>query len=137
MEETNLSTVSFTCHFVVYDAKYFRNSLFFEDFFLGSYRLANSITHQNVFRKGGHKSKGTKQWACKANQTGEKETLMSNSNNNSPLLVFTRARGCSKQDIHSNVEKPHNNPVRLHPFLAQSFSENIFIGHLLCARYLG
>lgn len=81
MEETNLSTVSFTCHFVVYDAKYFRNPLYFEDVFLGSHHLANTITHQNVFSKGGHKSKGTKQWACKANQTGEQETLMSNSNN--------------------------------------------------------
>lgn len=81
MKETNLSTVSFTCHFVVYDAKYFRNPLYFEDVFLGSHHLANTITHQNVFSKGGHKSKGTKQWACKANQTGEQETLMSNSNN--------------------------------------------------------
>ena len=64
----------------------------------------------------------TKAAACKTNQTGEQETLINN--NNSPLLVRTRARGCSKQDIYSNIEKL-NSLLRLHPFFPQYFSENV------------
>lgn len=106
-----------------YDAEYFHNSLCFEDFFSSCYCLTNTITHQNVLSKGGHKSKGIKQWACKTNQIGEQETLINN-NNNSPLLVLTRARCCSKQDICSNIEKL-NSLLRLHPFFPQYFSENV------------
>lgn len=36
-EETSLSTLSFACHCVVYDAECFCNSLYFEDFLLGCY----------------------------------------------------------------------------------------------------
>lgn len=115
-EKTTLSPLSFPCHFVVYDAEYFCNSLYFEDIFLGYYCLANTITHQNLLSRDSHKSKGTKRWACKTNKTGEQEMQMNNNNYSSPLLVLTRARCCSKQDIYSNLEKPHNNPVRLHPF---------------------
>ena len=106
-----------------YDAEYFHNSLCFEGFFSGSYSLTNTISHQNVLSKGGHKSKGIKQWACKTNQTGEQETLVNN-NNNSPLLVLPRARCCSKRDIYSNIEKL-NSLLRLHPFFPWYFSENV------------
>lgn len=61
IKETSLSTVSFACHFVVSDAEYFCNFLYFEDFFGGCYCLANTVTHQNLLSKGGHKSKSTKQ----------------------------------------------------------------------------
>lgn len=56
-------------------------------------------------------------------QIGEQETLINN-NNNSPLLVLTRARYCSKQDICSNIEKL-NSLLRLHPFFPQYFSESV------------
>lgn len=32
-----------------------------------------AITHQNLLSRGNNKNKGTKQWACKPNKTGEQE----------------------------------------------------------------
>lgn len=61
IKETSLSTLSFTCHVVAYDTEYFCNALYLEDFFLGCYCLVDTITHQNEFSRGSHKSTGTKQ----------------------------------------------------------------------------
>lgn len=136
-EEAALSPPSFTCYFVVYDAEYFCNSLYFEDFFLGCYCLANTITYQTLLSGGSHKSKGTKQWTCKTSKTGEQEMQMNN-NDSSPLLVLSRAKCCSQQDICSNLKKCHNNPLRLHLVCSLSFNRNtVFVEHLPCAKHWG
>lgn len=99
LSTARLSALSFMCHFMVYDTEYFCNALYLEDFSLGCYCLADTITHQNLFSKGSHKSKSTGQWTCKTNQTGEQDMQINDDNDSSPLFVFTGARYCSEQDI--------------------------------------